>query len=315
MSAVHRCALHRARDDKLGALWHNVAALPPSPPIRMLPGVAPLARDYDGFILDLWGVIHDGVTVFPGVIDCLSRLHSAGKRFLMLSNAPRRADFIADGMIKMGIPAALCRDIMSSGEATWRELKTRRDPWYARLGRKCLHIGPDRDLNMFEGLDLERVADIADAAFIMNTGPWRDEEQVADYEEKLQAGVRRNLPMVCVNPDLEVIRGGQRIICAGALAQRYEELGGDVRYQGKPYPEIYGACFETLGIADKRRVLAIGDSLRTDIAGAAAAGIDSALVLSGLHGDELGAATPEAIERTVGRAGHRPTIILPGLAW
>jgi HAD superfamily hydrolase (TIGR01459 family) len=283
------------------------------PPLRSYPGVAALARDYDGFILDLWGVIHDGVTVFPGVIDCLQRMDAAGKRFLMLSNAPRRAAVIADGMIKMGIPEKLCRDIVSSGEAAWQELKTRRDPWYARLGTRCIHIGPDRDLNMFDGLGLERVAKIEAASFVMNTGPWRDEEQVSDYEALMRESVARKLPMVCVNPDLEVIRGGKRIICAGALAQRYEQLGGDVRYEGKPHKEIYGRCFETLGVTDKSRVLAIGDSLRTDIAGATAAGIDAVLVTAtGLHKDE---ATPEAIAAACDRAGARPKGTMTRLAW
>jgi HAD superfamily hydrolase (TIGR01459 family) len=282
-------------------------------PLRIYPGVAALAGEYGGFILDLWGVIHDGVTLFPGVVDCLARLDAAGKRFLMLSNAPRRVDVIADGMIAMGVPEKFCRAIVSSGEATYRELQTRLDPWYARLGTKCLHFGPDRDLNMFEGLALERVARVEDAQFIMNTGPWRDEEQVSDYEDLMRAAVARGLPMVCVNPDLEVIRGGRRIICAGALAQRYEQLGGDVRYNGKPHPEIYGRCFEMLGV-DRRRVLAIGDSLRTDIAGAAAAGIDSVLVTAtGLHKEE--AATPEAIAAAVARAGLHPKGAIARLIW
>jgi HAD superfamily hydrolase (TIGR01459 family) len=283
--------------------------------IKIYPGVAALAREYDGFILDLWGVIHDGVNLFPGVVDCLTHMRDAGKRHLMLSNAPRRADFIIDGMIKMGVPAQLCRDVMSSGEATWQELKSRRDPFYAKLGRRCIHIGPDRDLNMFDGLELERVAEVKDAEFIMNTGPWRDEEKVSDYEDLLQRSRRRSLPMVCVNPDLEVIRGGVRIICAGALAKRYEEIGGAVRWQGKPYPEIYGNCFERLGIEDKRRVVAIGDSLRTDIAGAEAAGIDAILVTEGLHREEIGAATPEAIAAYAARAGHFPKAAIKRLAW
>jgi HAD superfamily hydrolase (TIGR01459 family) len=279
----------------------------------MFPGVSALARDYDAFILDLWGVIHDGVTVFPGVIDCLMRMKGAGKRYLMLSNAPRRAAVIVAAMVEMGIPEELCAEVMSSGEAAWQELKTRRDIWYARLGRTCLHFGPDRDLNMFDGLDLERVKRIEDASFIMNTGPWRDEEQVSDYEALMREGVARKLPMVCVNPDLAVYRGGVRIICAGALAQRYEELGGDVRYEGKPYKEIYGRCFETLGVTDKRRVLAIGDSLHTDIAGAEAAGINSALVIeTGLHKDE---SSPEAIAAACAKAGRRPTGALARLVW
>jgi HAD superfamily hydrolase (TIGR01459 family) len=288
--------------------------------IPLLEGLAPLARRYDGFILDLWGVIHDGVTAFPGVIDCLDRMAEAGKSFVMLSNAPRRATAIAEGMVGMGIPAAHCRHILSSGEATWIELKTRTDPWYRAIGRTCLHIGPQRDENLFDGLDLERVPDIADAGFIMNTGPWRDEETVADYEKTLAEGARRALPMICVNPDLEVIRGGRRIICAGALALRYETLGGNVRWIGKPHLPIYGLCFEMLGVADKSRVLAIGDSLRTDIAGAEAVGIDSVLVTGGLHAEELGAASGEApavaaIAAACARAGHFPMAAIPHLAW
>ena len=238
----------------------------------------------------------------------------------MLSNAPRRAAAIADGMVAMGIPTRFCRAIVSSGEATHRELAARRDPWYAALGRRCLHIGPDRDLNLFGGLGLTRVPDIADAEFIMNTGPWRDEEKVADYEDRLAEGARRRLKMVCVNPDLEVIRGGRRIICAGALARRYEELGGEVRYNGKPYPEIYGVCFEMLGMSDRSRIAAIGDSLRTDAAGANAAGIDAVLVTGGLHGEELGRvpdgpARAAAIAKAAERAGVRLAAAIPRLAW
>ncbi len=288
--------------------------------VPILDGLAPIADRYDGFILDLWGVIHDGVTAFPGVIDALDRMTAAGKRFVMLSNAPRRATAIAEGMVAMGIPDAHCRHILSSGEATWIELKARSDPWYRGIGHKCIHIGPQRDENLFVGLDLERVAEIADAGFIMNTGPWRDEEKVSDYETTLAAGARLGLPMICVNPDLEVIRGGTRIICAGALAQRYEALGGNVRWIGKPHLPIYRLCFDMLGVADKSRVLAIGDSLRTDIAGAEAVGIDSILVTGGLHADELGTAAGQApdaaaVAAACARAGHFPTAAMAHLAW
>jgi HAD superfamily hydrolase (TIGR01459 family) len=292
----------------------------PERPIRILSGLAELAGEYDGFVLDLWGVIHDGVRAFPGVVDALAAMTAAGKRFVMLSNAPRRADAISEGMVGMGIPAEFCRDILSSGEATWIELNTRADPWYRDIGRTCLHIGPARDENLFDGLDLERVTDIGAAGFIMNTGPWRDEETVADYEETLAEGARRGLPMICVNPDLEVIRGGRRIICAGALALRYEELGGNVRWIGKPHTPIYGLCFDMLGVADKSRVLAVGDSLRTDIAGAEAVGIDSVLVTGGLHANELGVASGEApsesaVAAACARAGHFPNAAIPHLSW
>jgi HAD superfamily hydrolase (TIGR01459 family) len=293
-------------------------------PIPYLPGIADLVSDYDGFILDLWGVIHDGVRLYPGVADTMGRLAAAQKSFVMLTNAPRRAWAVSEQMAAMGMPEALCRPMMSSGEATWRELRGRSepgaDPWYAGLGGRCYHIGPERDENLFDGLDIARVDALDDADLILNTGPWRDDERVEDYEDRLAAGARLGVPMICANPDLQVIRGGKRIICAGALARRYEALGGAVRYLGKPHAAIYEYCFEHLGGAGRRRILAIGDSLRTDIAGAAAAGIDSVLVAGGLHAEELGATdgaapAPDALARLCAREGLSPVAAVPAFIW
>jgi HAD superfamily hydrolase (TIGR01459 family) len=283
------------------------------------PGVAAIVDKYDGLILDLWGVIHDGVRPYPGAIDTLDRLGAAGKPFVMLSNAPRRSATVAGAMRDMGFEEVHCRHVMCSGEAVWHELRTWADPWYAGLGRRLYHIGPDRDLDLLSGLDAERVDRLAEADLIVNSGPWRDDERVEDYEPVLAEGAGAGLRMVCANPDLEVIRGGRRIICAGALAVRYEALGGAVRYLGKPYPPIYERCFEMLGVADRRRILAIGDSLRTDIAGAAAVGLDAVLVLGGLHGAELGGASgappPGRLESLCAAAGLRPVAAVSAFVW
>ena len=166
-------------------------------------------------------------------------------------------------------------------EATHLALKDRSDPWFDGVGRHCYHIGPERDLNLFDGLDLAFVEKPGDADLIVNTGPWGVSETIGNYEEILQDGAQSRVKMVCANPDLEVIRGGRRMICAGALAERYEELGGSVIYYGKPKRPIYDTCLSQLGNPDPRKVLAIGDSLRTDIAGATAIGMDSLLVLGG----------------------------------
>jgi len=279
-----------------------------------LPGIAPLSQQYDGFVLDVWGVIHDGVALFPGVAGCLDQLHKRGKRFCMLTNAPRRAYAVARAMQKMGMPEPFTRDIVTSGEACHEALKSRADPWFARLGTRCLHIGPERDVSLLDGLDLTVTKDPAAADFIVNTGPWRDEETVADYEPLLAACAARKLPMVCANPDLAVVRGGKRIICAGALARRYQEMGGDVRDYGKPHPAIYDVCLQRLGIADRTRVLAIGDSLRTDIAGAEAAGIPAALVLGGLHAEEFGGDLAK-VTAACAAANVHPVALIPRLTW
>jgi len=282
-------------------------------------GMSDLAPAYDGFVLDLWGVIHDGVSLYPDVVDCLEHLEAAGKKFVMLSNAPRRAPAIADSMLHMGMPEKFCRNIMSSGEATYVALHDPDDPWFVDRRRHCLHIGPKRDLNLFEGLDIERVSTADEADFIVNTGPWADGEAVADYAQLLESGAARGLRMICANPDLQVIRGGRRIICAGALAQYYEELGGEVRYFGKPRPEIYDSCFTMLDIEERGRILAVGDSLRTDIAGAAAVGIDSVLVVGGLHGEELlgpnGAPDQRLLAEACAQEGFFPGGALTTFRW
>ena len=288
---------------------------------RLLAGLREIAPEYDGFILDLWGVLHDGSKPFPGVLDALARLKSAGKRLAILSNAPRRAYLVASRLSEIGIPPELYDHIHSSGEEAWQHLKRRDDAFYAGLGRRCYHLGPARDENMVEGVDIERVSDITAAEFILNTGPalgW--EETIGDYEALLQAARAGNVPMVCANPDLVVIHEGRPAICAGALAERYEALGGYVRWHGKPYPSVYKTCFAALGIADPRRILAVGDSLRTDIAGAAAAGIDSVLVTGGIHSEQFGVAPGELpgrarLEAALATGGHHPVAAMARFRW
>jgi HAD superfamily hydrolase (TIGR01459 family) len=270
-----------------------------------------LAERYDGFIVDLWGVVHDGVKAYPGVADCLARLREAGKRVVFLSNAPRRADTVARALEAMEIGPELFTGVMSSGEAVHRALRDRTEE-FAALGRKFVHLGPKRDRGLFAGLDLDEVADPAAADFLLNTGPddGPSQQNPAFYADMLQASLRAGLPMVCANPDLEIVRDGQRIICAGLLAELYQEQGGRVIQRGKPDAAIYAPTLEMLGVP-KNKVVAIGDSLRTDIAGAKAAGVDACWVLSGIHAFErLEDAVAEAAE-----AGLAPVAIRPAFAW
>lgn len=289
--------------------------LPPS-----IHGLAEIAGRYDGFILDLWGVLHDGDKPYPGAVECLRRLKRAGKRVMALSNAPRRADVAAKRMAEIGIPPDLLNAMMTSGEDAWRHLKNRDDPWYARLGRKCFHLGPERDTGMLEGQDLDLVHDMAEAEFILNTGAHMDGETLTQYEPLLKQGAARRVPMVCANPDLVVIHRGKMQICAGLLAERYEALGGHVRWHGKPHRDMYQICFKLLDVADRRRVLAVGDSFRTDIAGAKGAGIDAVFVAHGIHGEELavppgGHPDPEKLNALIERTGLSPVAVLPHFVW
>ncbi len=282
--------------------------------MQHLDSFAPLAARYDGFILDLWGVIHDGVTPYPGAVDCLRHLKALGKPAILLSNAPRRAHVAAEAMRGMGIHEDLYAGIITSGEVTHTSLRDRDTPEFSALGRRLYHLGPERDRNVFAGLDVTLTADPAQADVLLNTGPddLRSPTDPLEYEAELQACRAAGLPMICANPDLEVIRGGRRLICGGALALRYEELGGQVIWVGKPYPAVYRPVLAMLGM-DRARVLAVGDALRTDIAGAATAGIDSCWVLGGIHAEEL--TTPEAVDAAAQAAGLAPVAVVPAFRW
>lgn len=283
--------------------------------MKFLDGFAEIAGDYDGFILDLWGVVHDGVDPLPGAPECLQHLEDAGKRVVLLTNAPRRADAIIRQLRKMGIDDEHYDGVMSSGEAVHLMLRDRPDDWYRSIGTRMFYIGPDRDLSVIAGLDITRVDDPADATFILNTGPdyLVDPAAAADWDPVLARCAHHRLPMICANPDLEVVVAGVRVLCAGTLAVRYMEMGCDARLLGKPDPAIYGPVLDILGLP-KSRVLAVGDALRTDIAGATASGVDSCWVLGGLHAAEL-AGDHGAVEKAAATAGLAPVATIPTFVW
>jgi len=282
--------------------------------MQSLTGIAGIAGDYDGFIIDLWGVIHDGVSPYPGALACLE--HLVGRKTLLLSNAPRRSAS-AQGMLRsMGIEDRLYAGILTSGEATWLALRDRTHPWFARLGNRVYHLGPQRDRNVMEDLNLIIVRAPDQADFVLNTGPddaITNPRELAAFIPELEACRAFNLPMICANPDLVVVRAGVRILCAGSLAQHYKALGGDVFSLGKPDRAVYDLAIGCLGVAPNR-VLAIGDSLHTDIAGAANAGIDSLWVLGGIHWEEL-CENPDRADEMACGAGLAPRFALPRLAW
>lgn len=299
-----------------------MTAAPPATraePVRWLSGLSEIAAAYDGFVLDLWGVIHDGFEAYPGVGATLAALKAAGKRTVLLSNAPRRGQVLIDGMTRMGLGRDLYDAVMSSGEAVYLELARRTDPFFARLGTRLYHMGPERDRNVYEGLPYAAVG-LDEADFVLNTGPWELDETVEDYLPAMAQARARNLPMICANPDHVVIRQGKRVVCAGALAAAYADMGGLVCQRGKPDPAIYAVALERLGVADRTRVAVVGDALHTDIKGANAAGLASVLVTGGIHADELGirwGETPDPIRlaELVRSNGERPTAAMARFAW
>jgi HAD superfamily hydrolase (TIGR01459 family) len=281
-------------------------------------GLSEVAEDYDGFILDLWGLVHDGATLYPPSRATFASLKAHGKATLLLSNAPRRAYALVEAMTKMGLERPLYGEVLSSGEAVREALIARDDPFFAVLGRRCYHLGPERDRSVFDDTGLA-IVPLEEAEFIVNTGPQELTDTVDTYAEVLAAGAARRLPMVCANPDLVVLRGGARVVCAGALALRYQELGGRVALRGKPDPSIYHLAAKQLGL-DPKRIAVVGDALETDVKGAAAAGLDAIWCTGGIHADALGThygapADPAKAAVLAHEFGHMPRAIIPGFLW
>jgi len=284
----------------------------------ILEGLAPIADRYDGYVLDLWGVVHNGRAPYPGVPEALGQLKARGKRIVFLTNAPRRAWFVQGMLDRMGLERGLYDGIMSSGELAWRMLTAKDHPWFARLGPRAFHIGPERDLSVAEDRAAELVADPAQADFLLNTGPDPDRgaHDASRYLPALEAAARHRLPMVCVNPDRHVMVGEERLICAGALADLYRPMHDDIFEVGKPDPAVYAPVMELLGMTDRSRVVAIGDTPHTDLAGAQAAGIDALWALTGLaehaHG---GNPSAETLRAAALAEGVDPVAALRALRW
>ncbi|WP_149540430.1 TIGR01459 family HAD-type hydrolase [Siccirubricoccus phaeus] len=286
--------------------------------MEILDGIASLADRYDGYVLDLWGVVHNGKQPYPPVPEALRQLKDRGKKVVFLTNAPRRSWFIAGMLDRMGLDRALYDGIISSGEIAWRMLKAKQHPFFAQLGPRAVHIGPDRDLSVVEDGAAELVAEAKDADFLLNTGPdpERGSIDAEAYRPALEEARKYGLPMLCVNPDRHVMVGTERLICAGALADIYTEMGGESFEVGKPDPAVYDPVMEIIGDVPRSRVLAIGDTPHTDLAGAQAAGMDALWALTGLaafaHGDNP---SSETLRQVALSEGVDPLAAIRGLRW
>lgn len=294
----------------------------------ILDGIRDLASSYDLLLCDVWGVLHDGSRGLPSAADALARFRALPgdgrpRRVVLVSNAPRPWEGVRDILDGYGVRRDAYDAILTSGELT-RALIDRE----IRPGETALpvyHLGPERDAGIFSGLEIALVPGEA-ASLVVCTGLFDDDtETAADYAEALAGFLARGVPMICANPDLVVERAGKLIPCAGLIAAAYAEIGGAVTYAGKPYRPVYEEALAMAGRLDGMappalsRVLAIGDALRTDIAGAQDFGIASLLVARGIHAQEIGLG-PEggAIDGVAtwleGQAVH-PQAVIDRLAW
>jgi HAD superfamily hydrolase (TIGR01459 family) len=287
------------------------------PAAPLVSGLSALAEDYDALISDVWGVVHNGLAAHPAACEALVEYRRRGGRVVLLTNAPRPCGSIHRQLADLGVPREAYDDLVTSGDVT-------REMLMARPERRIAHVGPDRDLPIYEGLPHELVGD-ADADIIVCSGLVDDlTETPDDYRDRLAALAARGLHMLCANPDLIVERGEDKVWCAGALAKLYaEEFGGEVTLLGKPYGPVYGEVRRRIEklfgapVADDR-LLAIGDGLPTDIRGAVGQGLDVLFVTAGIHAADFGAADapdPERVTARLQAEGLSVTAFLPRLVW
>jgi len=287
-----------------------------SEPPPFLDRFSALAPGYDVVLSDVWGVVHNGLAAFPEACDALARFRAQGGTVLLITNAPRPADVVVRLLDRLHVPHEAYDGIVSSGDVT-------QDVIVKRRHERVFHIGPERDHSVFTDLGIS-FAPVESADYVVCSGLFDDEtETPRDYRDLCAALRRRNLLMVCANPDLVVERGERLVYCAGAIAELYASLGGEVLYAGKPHRPIYEMALAKASAARGRepalaRVLAIGDSVRTDLAGASAFGIDCLFVTAGIHAEELGGReTPDAglLKSIFADAKVFPKAVMRRLAW
>lgn len=281
------------------------------------PGLGAIHEGLTLVIMDLWGCMHDGVKVYPAALNALTELKRAGIPVALVSNAPRRTSLVKPRMDQLGITSDLYAGIYTSGEVIWQLMAARQDSAYAKLGRKAYMIASGEDARFLEGLDATLTTDIEAADFLLVIGIADEHVKVQDFAGLLARAKARNLPLICANPDLIVHRGGVAEICAGAIAEEYARLGGEVLIEGKPHPGIYRRVFADFGITDPSRVIGVGDALRTDVAGAAGVGAKSLFIAGGIHHGDLlrdGVIDRNVLEHLTHQV-PRPTYALPYLAW
>jgi HAD superfamily hydrolase (TIGR01459 family) len=283
---------------------------------NLIPHFSALAPDYDVFLCDVWGVVHNGEVSFPAACDALMRARAMGKVVVFITNAPRPGDSVIRQIDQLKVPREAYDGIVSSGDVT-------RDVIMQRKGQSLCHIGPPRDQPIFAGLPV-KFAPLESADYVVCSGLDEDDtETPEDYRPRLEIMLKRKLFMLCGNPDLVVERGDKLVYCAGSVADLYATMGGEVLYAGKPYRPIYDMALRTAEAVsgrktDIKRVMAIGDSVRTDLKGARAFGIDMLFMAAGIHAEEFGGRdTPdaEAMNTVFTAAGEMPTAVMKHLTW
>ncbi len=287
-------------------------------------GISDISDSYNAFILDQWGVLHNGENAYEGVIDCLRELKARNKFIIILSNSGKRAQENIDRMKSMGITRDHYDEVITSGEVTWQGLKNQDDGFFRGIGKKCFLISRGKDKSILDGLDVEIVKSPDEAEFMVISGSDAPEKTMVDYYEPLlRQAIRKRLKCLCANPDARIVQGDGSYIGPGLIARRYEDFGGVVHYIGKPFKPIYQHCIKILQKRDifPGDTVMIGDTMAHDIIGAAGVEIDTCLVRDGLHAGTFKACkSPAEVDRALNVLvlqynNIRPTYLVNRLNW
>jgi HAD superfamily hydrolase (TIGR01459 family) len=277
---------------------------------KMIETLGSIGAGYGVILCDVWGVLHNGMRAFPDAVAALRAARGRGQKVVLITNSPRAG--VAEQLALLDVPQDCYDAIVSSGDVTRKLI--------AEGPRRVFHLGPDRDLPLYDGIDVE-LSEEFEAQAVVCTGMFDDDEKPEDYADMLERFRARNLPFICANPDIVVERGDELIWCAGALARDYAQLGGRTEIAGKPHRPIYEAALAEASAllgreAARSEALAIGDGVLTDVKGAADNGIDVLFVSGGIHAGEYGPAhapDPAGIRAFLQRHGYSPVAVIPRL--
>lgn len=288
--------------------------------IPYIAGLRSLTSVYDAFIVDLYGVVYEEDRLCYGVFNTLSQLKEQGKEIIFLSNTPRRNASALKHLERMGLKRHLYTGLLTAGEVMYHEMLSRTDPFFEKLGNKCFHLGPDEYWTDFASLDYKPVGTIDEADFVFATGTFGTQDSMAKYEPFFKVCLSCRLPLVCACPDPFILKGGQILIGAGALAAQYQKVGGSIFWKGKPDTSVFEYCLEGLKTTDRSKVAVIGDSFATDIAGANYAGLDAIFVAGGVHAKDLGInrgekPSPAKLTTLSRQYGCSVKAVLPAFIW
>jgi HAD superfamily hydrolase (TIGR01459 family) len=284
-------------------------------------GLYEFMDSYDGFIMDQWGVLHNGIQPYDGVIDVLNHLKQRKKQVVILSNSAKRSDDNVERLKKLGIKPSHYKSVVTAGEVTWQGLKSQKDAPFKGLGKKCFLISRGEDRSLLQGLDIDVVSDIEEAQFILITSFDSPVMTLEELDPVFKRAVIKRLPAICANPDMVTVYGHERAVGPGAVAKRYHDLGGMAHLIGKPHKTIFRYAQNLFDGVIPSRILVIGDSLQHDIAGAIAVDMDTAFVTAGIHNNAFKPGmAPEQKRKAMEHlaqnyGGIRPTWVLDSLIW